>query len=105
LICPHSVNITVSWYNHGVKKKRSVSPVSLLCTQSLWSNYDIVSDESDSDSESESVPNVECFLPKLKIDVLNHSVIELDINKKKALKSMIKETNQLFNCLLNFSNN
>lgn len=101
VIGPHSVKIVVKWVKNGIKRQRLVTPVSLICTQSFWLSYDIVSEDSESESESDNDTHVISVLPKLKIDILNHNVKNLNIYQKKALKSIVKETNQLFNCIFN----
>jgi hypothetical protein len=95
IVGPHRVLLMVRWQSKGKTRRKAVSPVALLCAQILWIANDIISD----DSDDESCEPMDSSLPKFLIDIENSKVNELSNSELKAVHSVIKETNQLYNCV------
>lgn len=95
VIGPHKVMLSVKWKDKGKTCRKQVTPISLLCTQIMWLSNDIMSDDSDSDS----CDPIEHMLPKFLIDVKNTSVLTLTQFELQGIQSVVKETNQLYNCV------
>lgn len=93
----HQVLLNVRWQHRGKTFRKAVTPVSILCAQVLWFTKDLVSDESSSDDES-SAP-VKTRLPKFTLDADHITIQSLDEAEKKAVHAVVKETNQLYNCV------
>eukprot|EP01047_Picozoa_sp_COSAG01_P008374 COSAG01_NODE_330_length_18723_cov_96.763155_13_plen_191_part_00 len=98
IIGKHFTALEVGWKTKckTEKCKKLVTPSAVLCTHILWITNDIMSDDSDEESE-ETVTSV---LPKILVDTRCEAVKNLNPNQKKALHSVIKETNQLYACVL-----
>jgi hypothetical protein len=95
LICPYRVVLMVTWRTKNRSHSKSFSPSTLICIQKLWSTMDIVSD----DSDEYSCDVLTTLLPKIQIDMDQGILKTLTETELKALSSIIKETNQLFNCI------
>lgn len=95
VVGPHTVHLNTSWIQGGKIHRKAVSPVSLLCAQIMWLSNDIVSDESDSDSYDP----VETTLPKFLVETENPKIKTLTKPELDAIHSIVRETNQLFNCV------
>lgn len=95
VIGPHRVLLTVAWQSRGKTKRKSISPIAMLCTQILWLSNDVISDDSDEDS----CEPMETILPKFLVDVENPVIKSLNPHELRAIHSVVKETNQLYNCI------
>ena len=95
VVGPHRVLLDVKWTARGKRRTKAISPVALLCAQILWLSNDIISDDSDSDS-GESLQSV---LPKFLVDTTSTVIQNLSRSELVAIHSVVKETNQLYNCL------
>jgi hypothetical protein len=99
LLSPHRILLNVVWQEKGTSRRKSVSPMSLMCIQSLWLTRDVVSD----DSDGESYEEVKAVLPKFLIDENNLQVKNLDRHGRIALNSITKEVNQFRERVCNYS--
>jgi hypothetical protein len=95
VIGPYRVMLNVRWVHKGRIHRRQVSPIGLICAQVLWLSFDIVSDDSDSDS----CDPMESLLPKFLVDTQNPQIESLSHLELQGIQSVVKETNQLYNCI------
>ena len=95
VIAPHSVLMNVTWMKMGKTMKKPVSPVVILCTSILWFSNDVISDDSDADIYTHPLNR----LPKLRVHSDNPILKKLNQSELSAIHVMIKETNQLYNCI------
>lgn len=95
VIGPHLILLNVRWKVNGKILRKAVSPISLLCTQVMWLSSDIISDDSDDDS----CQHMDSILPKFLVDTESSIVQNLTSAEQEAIHSVIKETNQLYNCV------
>jgi len=95
VIGPHSIMLKVKWKHEARFRCKLVSPVAIMCTQVLWSASDIVSDDSDNDSCDPKI----IMLPKFLIDTNHPNILNLTELELKNVQAIIKETNQLYNCV------
>lgn len=95
VISPHSVLMNVTWIKMGKTMKKPVSPVVILCTNILWFANDVISDDSDADIYTYPLNR----LPKLRVHSDNPILKKLNQSELGAIHVMIKETNQLYNCI------
>lgn len=91
----HNVLMNVAWSKTGRNMQKNVSPVVLLCTNILWMSNDVLSDDSDADIYTKSILR----LPKLRVHSDNIIFKKLNQSELNAIHIVIKETNQLYNCI------
>ena len=104
---PYALELDMMWLSpKGEKVHKRVSPSMLLCTQQAWNANDIVSDasESPSDSDSELIDkglgekyrcaDVTKMLPFFTLDMNHKETKNLTTSEARGIKKLIKETQQ-----------
>ena len=94
---PNRILVHVTWREKGSVRRKSVSLSTLVYNEIFWLNNDIVSD--DSDDESEDPKNIDTdLLPKFEID--QKIFCQLSASEAQALRFHIKELHQIHNYLM-----
>lgn len=96
IISPHRILLNVLWREKGKTRRKSVSPMSVLCVQAMWTSNDILSD----DSDEESCDFLQSLLPVFSLDPYGFEIKNLKPTEAQALASIIKEINQFHACVL-----
>lgn len=97
LVSKHRILISVTWKERMYIRRKSVSPIALVCIQHLWTTSDIVSD----DSGDDGCDPLEEFLPEFQINFNSPEVTSLNKDTRAALISLFKEISQFKSSLAN----
>lgn len=95
VIKPFSIELDVFWTKNKQSYRRTVSPLSLLHTHSMWSYNDIISENSDDESHEPTSKK----LPKFLIHEDNNDFSNFHKTELTALHNIVKEVNRLYMCI------
>jgi hypothetical protein len=94
IVTPYGVVMATTWFAKGKWSFRAVTPLMLAVTHVLWTNHEVVSDESDEDMDQKMVvPDYLLYSTDLPWFTVTTSSMNLDQVQKDQLKLMRREVN------------